>query len=242
MLKKTKGFITGFICCIMIFAVAGTVFASSNTINASITFKDIKLVVDGVLFTPKDVDGNVVEPFIYNGSTYLPVRAVGEALGKAVDWDGETSTVYIGDKPGAPEATQKKYLGVDLAAYQSNRTEISQNVKMGGTTYGNAIVFNPLGIIVSGIRGMIAECDFNLNGEYSTISGKVGKVDGAGDVDAVMNIYGDQKLIMSLDLKTFMFGDDISFSVAGVRQLKIEVIPNENKQTSYALVGMELIK
>jgi hypothetical protein len=56
-----------------------------KTISA--TYNNIKLYVDGTLITPKDAAGNVVNPFIYNGTTYLPVRAVGSALGKTVGWD-----------------------------------------------------------------------------------------------------------------------------------------------------------
>lgn len=43
----------------------------------------------------KDSSGKTVEPFAYKGTTYLPVRAVGEALNKKVDWDGKTQTVII---------------------------------------------------------------------------------------------------------------------------------------------------
>ena len=56
----------------------------------------------GRVFTPKDAAGNVVEPFIMNGTTYLPVRAVGEALGMSVNWDGNTHTVYLGDVDHLP--------------------------------------------------------------------------------------------------------------------------------------------
>ena len=38
-----------------------------------------------------------MEPFIYEGTTYLPVRAVSEALGKNVSWDSETKTVMVTD-------------------------------------------------------------------------------------------------------------------------------------------------
>lgn len=80
---------------------------NSNTSGATVTAKetievdylDIKLVVNGKEVTPKDVNGNVVEPFAYQGTTYLPVRAVGEALGKTVRWDGETKTVHLGELP-----------------------------------------------------------------------------------------------------------------------------------------------
>ena len=64
-------------------------------------YDNIKLVIDGATITPKDANGSTVEPFIYNGTTYLPVRAVGNALGKQVSWDGKTKTVYLGDAPTA---------------------------------------------------------------------------------------------------------------------------------------------
>ena len=48
---------------------------------------------------PVTVDGKQLvtekEPFIYDGTTYLPVRAVGEAVGKTVGWDGKTNTVTL---------------------------------------------------------------------------------------------------------------------------------------------------
>ncbi len=77
------------------------------TKNITVEYADIKLVVDGVQVTPKDANGAVVEPFVYNGTTYLPVRAVGNAISKEVAWDGTTKTVYIGDVPGQ---SNNKYL------------------------------------------------------------------------------------------------------------------------------------
>jgi len=63
-------------------------------------YSNINIYVDGVAVKPKDTIGNAVEPFIYNGTTYLPVRAVGSAFGKTVDWDGATQSVYVGKVPG----------------------------------------------------------------------------------------------------------------------------------------------
>ena len=34
-------------------------------------------------------------PCLYNGSTYLPVRAIGEIMGKRVGWNGATGTVTL---------------------------------------------------------------------------------------------------------------------------------------------------
>ncbi len=80
-------------------AGVGALAADSYTKNLVANNVGVKLVVDGVNITPKDAKGNVVDPFIVDGTTYLPVRAVAEALGKEVDWDGTTKTVYIGKKP-----------------------------------------------------------------------------------------------------------------------------------------------
>ena len=71
-------------------ANCGTVFAQTGSQKIDAVYNDIKIVVDG-----KEVSTST-EPFIYNGTTYLPVRAIGEALGKDVSWDAETNTVYIG--------------------------------------------------------------------------------------------------------------------------------------------------
>ena len=68
--------------------VSSTALAA-NTIykNIRVEYSGIKLVVDGQTVVPKDANGKTVEPFIYNGTTYLPVRAVGNAVGKKVKWD-----------------------------------------------------------------------------------------------------------------------------------------------------------
>lgn len=82
--------------CIAALAVTATgvsVVAKTSTENINVSYNNIKIVVDG-----KAVSTDT-EPFIYNGTTYLPVRAVGEALGKEVNWDSTTNTVYLGDVP-----------------------------------------------------------------------------------------------------------------------------------------------
>lgn len=60
-----------------------------------------KIVIDGVSRTFYDVDGRKVDPLLYDGSIYLPIRAIGEIMGKTVSWDGTTETVYLsGDTTG----------------------------------------------------------------------------------------------------------------------------------------------
>ena len=66
--------------------------------NVQRIYRDIQIKVNGSQITPKDANGNVVEPFIIDGTTYLPVRAIGDALGLEVGWNGETNTVSLNNK------------------------------------------------------------------------------------------------------------------------------------------------
>ena len=75
--------------------------ADAATKQISVNYGGISIVVDGTKITPTDVAGKVVEPFIYEGTTYVPARAIAEALGKDVEWEPATQTVYIGQKPVA---------------------------------------------------------------------------------------------------------------------------------------------
>ena len=95
MKKRVQGLIAGVLIGAMLTSVG--VFAKNIRQTIDAVYMNVKLVIDGEEITPKDVDGNIVEPFIYNGTTYLPVRAIGEAFDKDVHWDGETATVYVGD-------------------------------------------------------------------------------------------------------------------------------------------------
>jgi len=82
---------------ILMLAVMYQVSAGTETIQKIIAAfnYELKIKIDGEVFTPKDEDGSVLRPIIYDGRTYLPVRALGEALGVVVDWNPETKTVDL---------------------------------------------------------------------------------------------------------------------------------------------------
>jgi ribosomal protein S19 len=80
--EKIRGFIVGVIVMTLIFSMSISAYALIGSKSITASYNNIKIYIDQKLITPKDVNGKIVEPFIYNGTTYLPVRAVGEALGK----------------------------------------------------------------------------------------------------------------------------------------------------------------
>ena len=61
---------------------------------------EIKIMMHGKLFEPKLADGTKIVPITYNGTTYLPLRAISEAVGLDVTWEGSTKTVWLGEKTG----------------------------------------------------------------------------------------------------------------------------------------------
>jgi len=75
---------------VCIFGVT-TPIASAQTV--------IRVFIEGELITPRDAQGRIVQPQIIDGTTFLPVRAIGEAFGRAVDWDGATQSVFVGNRP-----------------------------------------------------------------------------------------------------------------------------------------------
>lgn len=109
MKKQWKGFVAGILSAalIAVMVTPGLAALAGKTIQV---FTGVDIYIDDVKLIPKDANGNPVEVFVYNGTTYLPVRAVGEAVGKAVQWEGKTNSVYLGKHTGEKPAVWLKDL------------------------------------------------------------------------------------------------------------------------------------
>ncbi len=59
---------------------------------------DFTIYVDGKKQTFRDVTGKIVEPVLYEGTTYLPVRAIGELMGKTVIWDEAKKRIDLNEE------------------------------------------------------------------------------------------------------------------------------------------------
>ncbi len=93
--QNLRSFLAGALVTLLCVALIGTAAATMEQRTLTANYSDIKITLDGTPLSPKDANGVPVEPFTVNGTTYLPVRAIGEALGLGVDWDGSTSTVIL---------------------------------------------------------------------------------------------------------------------------------------------------
>ncbi len=169
MKKRLQGLVAGML--IGALLLGGATFAKQTSEQFEVFFNNIKIMIDGAEYVPTDVNGNIVEPFIYNGTTYLPVRAVATAFGKDVKWDGENATVYLG-KEGRMEPDNR----LDKVQYLSYSESRDNNIMeiINGTIedynnnkYTNGMIF----YIHNG--GGYSEVTYPLNGQYSRLTGKI---------------------------------------------------------------------
>ena len=115
--------------CALVLAASLTVgaLAASQPYTANATLSpNVTVKIDGVEQTFYSAQGNEVHPIIYNGTTYIPLRAVGELMGKNVNWDGATQTVRL-------DSTAS---GGDVTDFDTNNP--SQSAPTGGVTLEQA--------------------------------------------------------------------------------------------------------
>ncbi|MFC5703106.1 stalk domain-containing protein [Cohnella faecalis] len=101
---KKSVFAASLVACSLVFGAIG-VGASTGIeqIKAALNH-NIKFKLDGASWTPKDSKGKALSALVYNGSNYVPLRAVAEALGADVGYDSKTQIVTINsaDNSGVP--------------------------------------------------------------------------------------------------------------------------------------------
>ena len=222
--ERLKGFFAGAVVSALIAGSIGVVWAKQGTAMMEVIYQNVKLYVDGVLITPKDVNGNIVEPFISNGTTYLPVRALSEALGKNVRWDGSTSSVIVGLMPGEvlyfDDVVKPYKIDGDNNYWQADISK-GNFITIAGVKYYHGVTNN--------VRYMMDNTSigtgyYNLNAKYSQLSGMYGPSDiDRAENDLKISFYGDNRLIKTLDFKKSDMPKDFSVDLTGVLQLRIVI-------------------
>ena len=97
---------------------------------------DIDLYVADQSITPVDSKGNPTGVFVSEGTTYLPVRAMGEALGVNVAWDGSTSSVHLSENTADSKDGEylQTYFGISPLTGTLSRESFNAALeKIGGT-------------------------------------------------------------------------------------------------------------
>lgn len=84
----------------------------------------VSILIDGQPFSGKNERGETVKPFAYDGTTYVPIRALGNALGYGVSWDGAKACVVVDTKGKSTSLTTKT--GGQAASLPAGVTKIDR--------------------------------------------------------------------------------------------------------------------
>lgn len=123
-----KGFVVGLL--IGAFVLSGIAVVATDGLRTleNVKVGGIRIVIDNKEFTCTDANGAVVEPMIHNGTTYIPVRAVSTAFGKAVYWDGDESTIYLGKMDGKLQNPTANFDDLTNIAGRKNYFNVAKNI------------------------------------------------------------------------------------------------------------------
>lgn len=175
-----KSFVSGVLVSTVVLVPALTFASNSQSID--VIFGKIKLIVNGKTLN-KDT-------LLYNGTTYLPIRAVGEALGASVDYD---ATKYQ-----ATLTTSQSQSSDPQSTYWANKVYIV-------ATKGN-IDANKL--IISNVTSSNFNYEFKKD-DTSIIKGTA-TISGYSATSKVSDIYG---------INFEIHGDEISITETGKSQM-----------------------
>ncbi len=103
----------------------------------------IRISVDGKEFIPVDSDGAAVEVFLYNGTTYLPVRGISNLFGLGIEWDNESKSVYLGTRGGKELPKYSGTASVETTPFAVEAKTVT--VHTGASIYFNDKHFVPTG-------------------------------------------------------------------------------------------------
>ena len=265
MKKRLQGLVSGVLIGAML--TSGVVFAKQISETAELFYNNIKIYIDGGEIVPKDANGNVVEPFTMNGTTYLPVRAISNAFGKDVEWDGETQSVYIGKKDMTkPDNYLDRIQYNDFV--KANLFNALYRINGSITDYLNETYTNGMLFFTSRPNSSLprfieddqdkaqAKITYPLNSSYKKLSGKVvlpkiidtvgldaSEKYNEGDCEVNVLFYADDKLIKEIKAITTTMPFDFDLNISGVNSLTIKIKECSFARNTYiALTDLALYK
>ena len=113
MKKHRSRFLSGLLVVAMVAALAIPAAAEMVQLNAT---TGVTIYVDDQKVDPRNSQGDQVDALLTGGTTYLPIRALGDALGKDIGWDESTTTAYVSGYEADPKAAEYLEEYFDIAS------------------------------------------------------------------------------------------------------------------------------
>lgn len=213
-LKRAKDITVGAVLGGMLFS--GVSYAASAT-SINVNFLPLKYFFDGIeKKAPQDQQG-----FIYQGTTYVPLRFASEALGKKVSYEGKTASVYVGKQPEG----QKTFLD-DLKPFSTTGDSSFDSSNDFKTNTGVEFTHSLQGRYY-GTRYTMSQ-EFLLDGYYSSFEAYLAPDEywsnNLDDKIGSLKIYADDKLIYESGIiaSNITTPVKVNVDVKGVLKVKIE--------------------
>lgn len=185
-------------------AAAGALQEIKAYLNSGITIK-----YEGEAQVMTDAQGARVYPITYNGTTYVPIRAVSNMLDVKVDWDQASQTVLLGNPVDGVDMIE------ELKAYQSNEFQQVQTADkqdprdISGNSYSHWIYLR------GAPRGVNGALSFNLEGKYDTLTFKYYSTN-----DLTLEVLGENETVLaSIPIKGGQVAQTIKVDLLKTSQL-----------------------
>lgn len=185
-MKQKKKWMTLMIALALVgsFTLGAKAAGTLESINAYLNY-GISIKYNGEPQTLTGADGVRMYPITYNGTTYLPIRAVSNLLGIGVDWDASTQTVLLGD-PESDVDLIDSFNAYSLSYATQVQSSEGKTGTIGGVNASHWIAFH-------GSPAVTGDAHFNLGGKYSSITFQA-----YSDKDETLIVYGDNSTVLAV--------------------------------------------
>ncbi|MBU8906006.1 stalk domain-containing protein [Desertibacillus haloalkaliphilus] len=189
------------------FAAGAGANSMLETVRAHLDHR-IDFQIDGEAWQPSR-DGQNLSAIVYQGNTYLPVRAVGDAFDVAIDWKSDTRTVLIGE---TNERTSVNDLSLVRDRYFIEKTIDPQYVNREGNLY-------PDGLLFSQLNSASKAFAFETGNTYQTVSFDIHLLT---DNQATLKFKNGDTVIREVKVTEDDPFAEVTFNIGGVNELTIE--------------------
>jgi hypothetical protein len=202
MLKNKKRIALMIAVLMLVLSFSTTGFATWATKTLQASYRNISIYVNGVAKQAKTANGVIVEPFIVDGTTYVPLRGISDILGYQISFNPTTYRIDITGADVASLAAQViqkdariKELETQLAKYTAiSIRDVQDDLEDDYTKIGTVDIEN---IILKGDEDDIelqVYVDLTATTDYEAwkaVSDTTKKSTIQNMVDDILDVYGD---------------------------------------------------
>lgn len=213
--QKASWFVAGLLVAVIVSALISPALAALTGKTITV-YSGIQIYLDDQKLNPTDVNGKTVDVFAYNGTTYLPVRAVSSALDIPVQYDAKTQSVYLGrhssNAPAIMLSDLDYFTKIPSASLAFQYLDTLQDNL--GNTQRNVIVNTYDDDCIS---------TYLINGQYSRLTGTFFQSYEYRSSNYVtkLTITGDGKELYSASMSGGVTPIDFSVDLTGVLELQV---------------------